>query len=67
MNCVEVISRDAEGLVMHANKKRFAMVMARDLNLHLNEGDRGRIMQVFCFEFSTNLVNEDLPRDDPSK
>ena len=54
LNYFEAIFRDIEGLVQDANSKRYAMVMAGDFNLHLNEGDRGHIVEDFCMECSMN-------------
>ena len=39
--------------------------MARDFDLHLNEGDGGRIMHDFCEEFSMDIANGAILCDDP--
>ena len=39
--------------------------MAGNFNLHLNEGDRRRIMEDFCMEFSMVIANGSIPYDDP--
>ena len=39
--------------------------MTGDFNLHLNEDDRGRIMEDFCEEFSMDVANGAIPCDEP--
>ena len=61
----ESIFRDFDGLVMDTISKRYAVVMPGDFNLHLNEGDRGRIMQDFCANKSMDIANRATRFDDP--
>ena len=62
----ENVFRDIARLVMDGNNKRYAVDMIGDLNLYLNEGDRGRITQFFCTEFSMDITNGTTRCDDPN-
>ena len=67
LHYVESIFGDIEGLVMDASNMQYTMVMIGDFGLHLNEGDRGYIMQDFCNEISMNIASRDTLCDDAVK
>ena len=51
------IFSDIEGLVMEAIEKHYSLLIAGDINLSLNRGDRGNIIDEFCIDFSFNIAN----------
>ena len=50
---------------MEALYKRYSLIIAGDLNLNLDHGDKGRAMHELCVQFSMDMVNEQNSTDDP--
>ena len=51
------IFEDIERLSMEAMDKGYALVIAGDFNLSIEQGERGKIMIEFCEQFSMDIAN----------
>ena len=55
---------DIERLTMDAWDKRYILFIAKDFNLILDHGDRGRTMTELCAQFFMDIANGQTPADD---
>ena len=57
---------DVERLIMEACDKRYAVVIGGDFNLSLDQGDRDRLLQDLCAEFSLDIANGTSLAENPN-
>ena len=55
---------NTESVAMEAFDKRYALILAGDFDLSLNQRDRGRVLHELCFQFSMDTANGRTPADD---
>ena len=64
LNYFQVILDDIERLSMEAMDKNYASFIVGDFDLSLERGDRGRIMNEFCQQFSMDIANVNTAQTD---